>query len=65
MDEAIKKLRRNQGEWEAKAIEYRKEMFDAIAKNNIARREEYRQLYRLAVENVSGLEYAVAILKTT
>ena len=65
MDEAIKKLRRKQGEWEAKATEYRKQMFDAMAKNNMAKREEYRQLYRLAVENVSGLEYAVAVLKTT
>lgn len=65
MDEAIKKLRKKQGEWEAKAIEYRKQMFDAMAKNNMAKREEYRQLYRLAVENMSGLEYAVAVLKTT
>lgn len=65
MDEAIKKLRRKQGEWEAKAAEYRKQMFDAMAKNDIAKREEYRQLYRLAVENMGGLEYAIAILKTT
>lgn len=65
MDEAIEKLRKKQGEWEARATEHRKQMFDARAKNDIAKREEYRQLYRLAVENISGLEYAVAILKTT
>lgn len=62
---AIEKLQAEKKKLGERAEHYRREELNAYAKKDFDKREEYRQLARLAVETVNGLDYAIAILKNS
>lgn len=63
--DAIEKLQAEKRKLGERAEYYRREEMNAYAKKDFDRREEYRQLARLAVETMNGLDYAIAILKNS
>ncbi len=65
MDEAIKKLERKRKEWRERAEYHRQEAMRYHGLAEYMRRDEHRELEKLAVDNVAGLDYAIALLKTT
>lgn len=65
MDEAIELLERKRKEWQERVEYHRQEAIKYHGLAEYMRRDEHRELAQLAVDNVAGLDYAIAILKTT
>lgn len=65
MDEAIKVLERKRKGWAERAEYHRKESMKAHAAKNMDKRDEEQQLAKLAIDNIHGLDYAIAILKSS
>ena len=63
MDKAIEVLERKRNEWLARGEYHRKAGMEAHVAGNMNKRDEERQLAKLAIDNIHGLDYAIALLK--
>lgn len=63
MNKAIELLEAKRAEWVARAEYHRQKGMDFHVKNDYDRRDEERQLGKLAIDNIHGLDYAIALLK--
>lgn len=64
MEEAIKVLERKRNEWRERAEYHRRASVEAHVANNMSKRDEEQQLGQLAIDNIHGLDYAIALLKS-
>ena len=63
MDKAIEVLERKRGEWLERGEWHRREAMRHHVKGDYSKRDEEQQLTKLAIDNIHGLEYAIALLK--
>ena len=64
MDKAIEVLERKRNEWRERAEYHRRASMKAHVAENMDKRDEEQQLAKLAIDNIHGLDYAIAILKS-
>lgn len=64
MKKAIEVLERKRGEWLARGEYHRKASMEAHVAGNMSKRDEEQQLAKLAIDNIHGLDYAIALLKS-
>lgn len=62
--QATKILERKRNEWLERAEHHRRAGMEAHCSGDTAKRDEERQLAQLASDNIHGLEYAIAVLKS-
>lgn len=63
MDEAIKKLEQKRAEWRERGEYHRRKGMEFHVKREYSKRDEERQLAQLAIDNIHGLDYALAVLR--
>ena len=63
MEKAIKLLETKRNDWIIKNEYYRVEMTKAHFDRNEDKKEEARQLMKLATDTIHGLDYTLAVLK--
>lgn len=63
MDEAIERLEQKRAEWRERGEYHRRKGMDFHVKGEYDKRDEERQLAQLAIDNIHGLDYALAVLR--
>lgn len=64
MDKAIKVLEQKRKEWAVRAEWHRRESMRQHIKGDYSKRNEEQELGKLAIDNIHGLDYAIALLTT-
>lgn len=64
MDKAIEVLERKRNEWRERGEYHRKKSMEYHALAEYMKRDEEQQLAQLAIDNIHGLDYAIALLKS-
>lgn len=64
MKEAIEVLERKRNEWRERGEYHRRKSIEYHALAEYMKRDEEQQLAQLAIDNIHGLDYAIALLKS-